>query len=94
VHGTAHTVLHLHVQLGNDIHIVDTGLLQITLSCCLNHVADDNALDGLILRRASSTVGTSDGLDMSTSTSVLSSVTSLLGHVGDGIDWHDSYPKV
>jgi hypothetical protein len=42
-------VLHLHVQLRHDVNIVDRGILEIALGSGLNHVAHDNALDGLVL---------------------------------------------
>lgn len=50
VHGARHAVLHLHVQLRHDVDIVHRRILQIALSSGLNHVAHNDALNGLILQ--------------------------------------------
>lgn len=47
--GARDAVLHLHVQLRDDINIINRSILQITLGGSLNHIANYNTLNGLIL---------------------------------------------
>ena len=53
-----------------------------TGSSRLNHVADGEALDGLILGSASRAVGAADGLDVAAALLVAAVILSLLGHIG------------
>ena len=53
-----------------------------TGSSRLDHVADGEALDRLILGSASRAVGAADGLDVAATLLVAAVVLSLLGHVG------------
>ena len=49
VDGTRNTILHLEVKLGNNVHLVDGSLLNISLSSGLDHVTDDETLHSLVL---------------------------------------------
>lgn len=48
----------------------------------LNHVADGESLDGLVLGRASRAVGAADGVDVAAALLVAAVVLSLLDHFG------------
>lgn len=85
VDGTGDTVVQLVVQLGQGILLVHRGLGQVSNGSGLHHVSDGDSLDGLVLRNTSSTVQTSDWLDV-TSTLLVSTVgRSLLWHVAKGL---------
>lgn len=83
VDGTRHTVVQLVVQLWQRVLRVHRSLRQVSHGSSLHHVSDGDSLDSLVFRDASSTVQTSDGLDV-TSTLLVSSVgRSLLWHVAN-----------
>ena len=75
-------VLSLDVKLGEDIGTggVDGSRSEITLSSSLNHVADKETLDSLILGDATRAVGAADSGDVTTTLTVLTTITTLLGH--------------
>ena len=77
VDGARHTVLRLHVQLGDGVFGVDRGLGQVTHSRRLDHVADDEALDGLVFGNTTGTVQATHRVDVSTTRLGASSVSSL-----------------
>lgn len=79
VDGTRHTVLGLDVQLGNSVLGVHRGLGQVTDSRSFDHVADNVALDGLVLGDAASTVQAANRVDVATAVLGASSVSSLGG---------------
>lgn len=47
--GGLNAVVHLEVKLGELVLLVGGGILDITERGCINDVADDEALDGLVL---------------------------------------------
>jgi len=47
--GGLNAVVHLEVKLGELVLLVGRGILDITEGRCINDVADDEALDGLVL---------------------------------------------
>jgi len=61
---TGDAVLHLGVELGQDIPIIHTSLLDITDCSLLNNVADQESLYSFILGHTSPTVGAPDGVDV------------------------------
>ena len=75
-------VLSLDVKLGEDIGTggVDGSRSEITLSSSLNHVADEETLDSLILGDATRAVGAADSGDVTTTLTILTTITTLLGH--------------
>jgi hypothetical protein len=64
VNGARDAVLQLQVHLGDSVLGEDRGVRDITDSSRLDHVADGETLDGLVLGRASRAVAASDGLDV------------------------------
>lgn len=74
------TVVDLNVQLGQSILLVNTSLGDISYGSRLNHVADGESLDGLVLGDHTRAVGAADTADMSSSLLVASVGGSLLGH--------------
>jgi len=79
--GARHAVLQLEVHLGNGVLLEDGGFRYITNGSRFDHVADGEALDGLVLGRASRAVGAADGLDVAAALLVAAVVLSLLHHV-------------
>jgi len=79
---TGYTVLKLQVHLGDGVLWEDRGFADITDSCGLNHVANGESLDGLVLGRASGAVGAPDGLNVTTTLLVATVGSSLLNHDG------------
>lgn len=55
----------------------------------LNHVADGEALDGLVLGCASRAVAAADGLDVATTLLVTAVILSLLDHLGGVVSFLD-----
>lgn len=82
VDGTGDAVLHLQVQLRDGVAVVDAGVTHVTLGGGVDHVADEEALDGLVLGNGARTVAAAHVLDVATSLTVLAAVASLLGHTG------------
>ena len=83
VHSAGDAVLGLDVQLGENVtRTVDGSSADITDSSSLNHVADNETLNSLILGDAAATVGAADSADVTTALAVLTTVTALLGHFG------------
>jgi hypothetical protein len=64
VNGARDAVLQLQVHLGDGVLRKDGGIRDVTNGSRLDHVADGEALDGLVLGGASRAVGASDGLDV------------------------------
>lgn len=64
MNGTRDAVLQLEVHLGDGVLGEDRGVRDVTNSSRLNHVADGESLDGLVLGGASRAVGATDGLDV------------------------------
>lgn len=79
VDGARHTVLSLDVQLGDSVLGVNRGLGQVTHSRSFDHVADNEALDGLVLGDAASAVQAANRVDVATAVLGASSVSSLGG---------------
>lgn len=67
VDGARNAVLELQVHLWDWVVLEDGGISQVADGGDLNHVADGESLDGLILWCASRAVGAADWLDVSTS---------------------------
>lgn len=80
VDGAGDTVVQLVVQLWQSVLLVHRGLRQVSNGSSLNHVSDGDSLDGLVLRNTSSTVQTSDWLDVAS--------TLLVSTVGRSLLWH------
>jgi hypothetical protein len=81
VNGARDAVLQLQVHLGDSVLGEDRGVRDITDSSRLDHVADGETLDGLVLGRASRAVAASDGLDVAAALLVATVVLSLLDHL-------------
>jgi len=82
VDGARDAVLQLEVHLGNRVFLEYGRVRDITNGSRLNHVADGEALDRLVLGCASRAVGAADGLDVAATFLVAAVVLSLLDHVG------------
>lgn len=77
--GARHAVVQLGVQLGQDVLLVHGCLGDVPDSGRLDDVADDELLNRLVLRNATSAVGATDGLHVPTVVLAPSSITPLLG---------------
>lgn len=75
------TVLQLEVHLGDGVIGEDRGVRDITDGSGLNHVADGESLDGLVLGSAPSAVGAAHGLDVAAAVLVTTVVRPLLDHL-------------
>lgn len=80
VDGARHAVLHLQVKLGDLVNVVDAGLLHVSLSGGLNHVADLETLHSLILGNATGAVGTANRVYVAAALAVLTTITTFFGH--------------
>jgi len=82
VSSARNAVLSLDVELGEDIGTggVDGSRSEITLSSSLDHVADKETLDSLILGDAAGAVGAADSGDVTTTLTILTTITTLLWH--------------
>ncbi len=80
MHGGFDAVEHLKVQFRELVFLVSGGFLDITEGRGINDVADNESLDGLILRDGLSSGNASDTLDVSATVLVSSVVTSLDSH--------------
>lgn len=74
-------VLQLEVHLGDGIVGEDGGVRDITDGSGLNHVADSESLDGLVLGDAASAVGAAHGLGVAAAVLVTTVVRPLLDHL-------------
>ena len=83
VDGTRYTVLHLCVQLGKSVPIIDTSFLDIPNSSLLNDVPHQKPLNRLVLGAALAAVGAANELHVTTPVLVPSSISSLEGHLDD-----------
>jgi len=72
----------LHVDLGEDVTLVDALFSDISQSSSLHYVPDDELADGFVLWHTSRTVSTPEELYMSTALLVPPSVPPLLSHDG------------
>lgn len=82
VDGARNAVLQLKVHLGDGVVGEDRSVRDITNSGRLDHVADGESLDGLVLGRAARAVGATDRLDVAATLLVAAVVLSLLDHFG------------
>jgi len=80
VNGARHAVVELGVQLGQSVHIVDGGVGDISDGGGFDDVTDYELLNRLVLGRAPSAVGASNGLDVSSALLGPSVVTTFLSH--------------
>lgn len=74
MNGARDTVLQLEVHLGDGVLGEDGSVRDITDGSRLDHVADGEALDGLILGRASRAVAAADGLGVAAALLVATAV--------------------
>lgn len=72
--------MELQVHLRNGVVREDGSIRDITNSSRLDHVADGESLDRLVLRSATSAVGAADGLDVAAALLVAAVVRPLLDH--------------
>jgi len=82
VNGARDAVLELQVHLGDSVLREDGGIRDITNGSGLDHVANGESLDCLVLGCASRAVGATDGLDVAATLLVTAVGRSLLDHVG------------
>jgi len=80
MHSGLNAVEHLEVQFGELVFLVGGGFLDITERRGVDNVADDESLDGLVLRDSLSGGNASNSLDVSASVLVSSVVASLDSH--------------
>lgn len=80
VNSARNTVVDLDVQLGESVLLVNRSLGDISDGSRLDHVADGESLDGLVLRDHTGAVRTSDAANVSSSLLVASVGSSLLRH--------------
>ena len=82
VNAAADTVLHLDVQLRDNILFESSILFEILFGWSVNDVSDGESLDGFVLGAFSSAVDADNGLDMASVVLVSSLISSLLRHCG------------
>ena len=80
VDSTRNTVLHLCIQLGKSIQLIDAGFLNISHSCLLNNVPHQKPLNGLVLRATFAAVGAANELNMTAAMLVSSTIPALERH--------------
>jgi len=73
-------VVHLGVQLGKDVSVMDARLLDVPDGRLLHDVPHLEPLDGLVLGAALGAVGAADVLDMAAAVLVAAAVAALEGH--------------
>ena len=78
----ANAVLHLDIQLRDNILLKSPIFLQIFLWWCINDIPDGESLDGLILGAEPATVHAHDGLNVTPVVFIPSLISSLLRHCG------------
>ena len=81
VDGAGDAVLHFDVELGDNVGLEGSVLLEVILGRGVNDVSDSEALDGFILGAESAAVDTDDGLHESSVVLVSTVVSALDGHV-------------
>lgn len=79
--GTANAVLHLDVQLGDDVVHEGSVLLEVLLGGGVDDVSDGEPLHSLVLRTESAAVDADDVLDVTSVVFISAVVSSLDGHV-------------
>lgn len=82
VDGTGDTVLHFDVELGKSVFFIDRCLAEVTNRGGLDHVADKEALYGLVFWGAATTVGAANWVDVSPTLLGAPTVSSFLCHEG------------
>ena len=80
VNSTGDAVLHLGVQLGQSVPIIDAGFLNISNSSLLHNVPHKKSLDCLVLRAALAAVGAANEFDVATAVLVAATVPALESH--------------
>ncbi len=80
VDGAGDAVLHFDVELGDDVGLEGSVLLEVLLGGGIDDVPDGEALDGLVLGAESSAVDADDGLNESSVVFVSSVVSTLDRH--------------
>merc|ERR1712227_1022709 len=83
VDGAGDAVLELEVHLGDRVLSEDGSVRDVTDGGGLDHVADGESLDGLVLRSASRAVGATDRLDVAPAVLVAAVGRALLDHLCD-----------
>ncbi len=83
--GARDAVVDLNVQLGQNVLLVDRGIRNVTDGGRLDHVADGEALDSLVLGDHTAAVGAANRGDVATALLVASVGSSLLRHCWLGI---------
>ena len=81
VDGAGDAVLHFDVELGDDVGLEGSVLLEVLLGGGVDDVADGEALDGLVLGAETAAVHANDGLDEPAVVLVPAVVSALDGHV-------------
>lgn len=78
--------MHLGIELGQNVPVIDAGLLEISDGSLLHDVPHLKPLDCLVLRAALGAVGASDVLDVPAAVLVAAAVAALEGHGGGGFE--------
>jgi len=73
-------VLKLHVQLRQGVAVENACIPHVSLATGLDHVANLEALHGLVLRNAAGAVGAADDGSVSTSVLISTTIPPFLGH--------------
>jgi len=89
VNGARYTVLELQVHLWYNVLVEDRCVVDVTDGSRLDHIADGESLDGLVLWCTPGAVGATNGLDVTSSILVSAVGSSLLHHICGyfGIKW-------
>ena len=74
-------VLHLDVELRDDVGLEGSVLLEILFGGCINNVADGESFDSFVLGASSTAIDTHNSFDMASIVFVSAVISSLCGHM-------------
>jgi hypothetical protein len=81
VNSATDTVLHLDVELGDDVSFKGSVLLKILFGWGINDISDGEALDSFVFRAESAAVDTDDGFNITSVVFISTVISSFDGHV-------------
>lgn len=82
MNGTTHMVMWLHLWLGKHVRLEDTHFRDVAGGCSLHCVSDDKLLNGLVFGYTSNTAHTVNRLHLALALFGMTTVLSLLCHLG------------
>ena len=80
MNGATDTVLHLEIELGDDVEFKSSIFLQVLFGGLIDDISDGESFDSLVLGTVSSAVDADDGSDVASVGFVTTVISSLLWH--------------